>query len=222
MLEKKATYPDVKYYDNISEAMRLNEVQRGRLVDREVLSKDFDIRKRRENEFAVRNHLKSFLEFIPDANLILDKLPRDQLKNSEKLGKYLNDDSINALFQLILKLLDLLDYMPIQGPPRRQYVTKIVSEKPGDVISRRAKDLDLVRNISLQNFVAQLAEFYQIDFGLLVKYKIANSVINNEKIKAELKDPSTVKALKDSGITPDQFISFRISKESRYVESVSK
>ena len=57
MLEIKTTYPDVKYYDNISEAMRLNEVQRSRLVHREDLSKDFDVKKRRENEFAVRNHL---------------------------------------------------------------------------------------------------------------------------------------------------------------------
>jgi hypothetical protein len=208
------TYSNVKYNDYICKVMRINEVQRSRLVHREDLNTDFDGGKRRENEFAIRNHLKSFLEFIPDANLILDKLPRDQLKKSEKLGKYLNDDSINALFQLILKLLDLLDYMPIQGSLRRQYVAKIVSEIPGDVISRRANEQDLARNISLQNFAAQLADYYQIDFSLLVKYKIANSVINNEKIKAELEDPRTMKALRDSGITPDQFISFRLSKES--------
>ena len=209
------TYWDVKYYDNTSDAMKLKEAQRNKVVHRDEMSKHFDAKNRRDNEFAVRNHLISFLEFVPDANLILDKLPRNQLRNNEKLGKNLSDETINALFQLILKLLDLLDYMPIEGSPREQYVTKIISEKPGDVIRRLANDQDLVRNISLQNFVAQLADYYQTDFSLLVKCKIANSVINKEIFKAELEDPMTKKALEGSGITPDQLFMFRIIKEGK-------
>ncbi|HPS91981.1 MAG TPA: hypothetical protein PKV33_07485 [Methanothrix sp.] len=194
--------------------MRLNDDQRGKLINREQLTEAFDVRKRRENEFAVRNHLKSFLEFIPDACVILDNLPRSQLKNNEKLAKYLNDEAVNGLFLLTLKLLDLLDYMPIQGTPRRQCVTKI-GETEGDVIARYANENDLKRNWLVHNQVVSLSEFYQTDFNLLTKCEGLKAVKKHDELRTELEDPKTIKAIKDAGMTPEMYIKFMLSRKEK-------
>jgi len=193
--------------------MKLNEDQRTKLINREQLSEAFDIRKRRENEFAVRNHLKSFLEFIPDACIILDKLPRDQLKQNAKLEKYLNDEAVKGLFLLTLKMLDLLDYMPVQGSPKGPCVTKMISEKEGDVIARKATDQDFERNRLVNNYVNLLSEFYQTDFNLVLKFELAKAVKKHDELRAELEDPKTIKAIRDAGVTTEQYIKLRLSQK---------
>lgn len=198
--------------------MKLNDDQRTKLINREQLSEAFDVRKRRENEFAVRNRLKSFLEFIPDACIILDNLPRDQLKNNEKLAECLNDDAIKGLFLLTLELLDLLDYMPIEGidgNPRRPCVTKIISEKDGGIIARIATDQDFERNRLVNNYVCLLSDFYQTDFNSVLKFDLAKAAKKHDELRAELEDPKTVEAIKDAGITTEQYIKLRLSQENK-------
>lgn len=139
--------------------MHLTDDQKKKLIDRE--SRDLTPSERRDNEFAVRSRLKEFLEFVPDAILILDKLPKEQLRKNKKLAGVLNDDTVQGIFDLTERLLDLLDYMPVQGSPQKPYVTKILSDKPGDVIIRKANDQDFVRNQRLINHVSALREYYQ-------------------------------------------------------------
>jgi hypothetical protein len=144
--------------------MHLTEDQRKKLVDRE--SRDFTPTERRNNEFAIRNRLKEFLEFLPDAILIIEKLPKEQLRKNKKLVDVINDKTVQGLFDLTENLLDLLDYMPIQGSSRKPYVTKILSDREGDVIVRTANDLDFARNGHVHNHVARLADYYQADARL--------------------------------------------------------
>jgi hypothetical protein len=198
--------------------MKLNDDQRTKLINREQLSEVFDVRKRRENEFAIRNHLKSFLEFIPDACIILDKLPREQLKNNEKLAKYLNDEAVKGLFLLTLQLLDLLDYMPIErlkGDPRRPCVTKIISEKEGDVIARIATDKDFARQNVVNNYVSKLSDFYQTDINVILGFAAAEAIKKHDELKAELEDPKTIEALKEAEISTERYIKFRLSQKNK-------
>ena len=140
--------------------MHLTDDQKERMVNRDREGYLTPI-ERSENEFAVRNRLKEFLEFIPDAILILDKLPKDQLTKNKKLADVLNDGTVQGLFDLTEKLLDLLDYMPVQGSPQKPYVTKILGDRPGDVIIRKANDQDFARNQQLINHAGALNEYYQ-------------------------------------------------------------
>ena len=142
--------------------MHLTEDQKKKLKNRSNLTTI----ERRDNEFAVRNRMREFLKFIPDANFILESLPRDQLNKNKKLTDVMNDRTIQGLLELTEKLLDLLDYMPVQGSPGKPYVTKILSEKLGDVIVRQATELDFARNQQLINHIGSLANYYQTDAPL--------------------------------------------------------
>jgi hypothetical protein len=139
--------------------MQLTDDQRKKLVGR--AAEDLTPAQRRDNEYAVRSRLKSFLEFIPDAILALEMLPKEQLRKNERLGEVLNDDTVQGLFDLTEKLLDILDYMPVQGPPGRPYVTKTLSDDPKDMIIRKANDRDFDRNQQLIKHVGALEDYYQ-------------------------------------------------------------
>ena len=106
--------------------MRLTEDQRNKLLKREELSPT----ERRDNEFAVRNKLKEFLKFVPDANLILSNLPKDQLKKNTKLTNVLNDQTTYGLFDLVFQLLNLLDFPVAYGTLQKPYAIK-ESNYPG-------------------------------------------------------------------------------------------
>jgi hypothetical protein len=110
----------VKYNDNKHYHMNLTEEQRTRLMARDKLKPT----ERRDNEFAVRNRLQQFLEFVPDANLILYNLPKDQLRKNTKLVGVLNDKTVYGLFDLVFQLLDLLDFAIANGSPEKPYVVK--------------------------------------------------------------------------------------------------
>jgi hypothetical protein len=100
--------------------MQLTEDQRNKLLKREELSPT----ERRDNEFAVRNKLKEFLEFVPDVNLILSNLPKDQLKKNAKLTNVLNDQTTYGLFDLVFQLLNLLDFPVAYGTLQKPYAIK--------------------------------------------------------------------------------------------------
>jgi len=100
--------------------MRLTEDQRNKLMNRETISPI----ERRDNEFAVRHKLKDFLEFIPDANLILGNIPQDRLKKNTKLANVLNDQTTYGLFDLLFQLLNLLDFPVAYGDLRKPYAIK--------------------------------------------------------------------------------------------------
>jgi len=100
--------------------MQLTEDQRNKVLKREGLSPI----ERRDNEFAVRNKLKEFLEFVPDANLILSNLPKDQLKKNAKLANVLNDQTTYGLFDIVFQLLNLLDFPVAYGTLQKPYAIK--------------------------------------------------------------------------------------------------
>jgi len=100
--------------------MQLTEDQRNKLLKREELSPI----ERRDNEFAVRNKLKEFFEFVPDANLIVSNLPKDQLKKNAKLTNVLNDQTTYGLFDLVFQLLNLLDFPVAYGTLQKPYAIK--------------------------------------------------------------------------------------------------
>lgn len=100
--------------------MYLTEDQRNKLLKREELTPT----ERRDNEFAVRNKLKDFLEFVSDANLILSNLPKEQLKKNAKLADVLNDQTTYGLFDIIFQLLNLLDFTVAYGPLQKPYAIK--------------------------------------------------------------------------------------------------
>ena len=100
--------------------MQLTKDQRNKLLKREELSPT----ERRDNEFAVRNKLKEFLEFVPDANLIFGNLPKDQLKKNTKLTNVLHDKTTYGLFDLVFQLLNLLDFPVAYGTLQKPYAIK--------------------------------------------------------------------------------------------------
>jgi hypothetical protein len=159
--------------------MHLTEDQKKKLISRD--SRDLTPAERRDNEFAVRNRLKEFLEFVSDANLILECLPKDQLRKNKKLVDVLNDGTVQGIFDLTEKLLDILDYMPVQGSPGKPYVTKILSDEPGDIIVRKANDSDFARNQQLINHVGALGDYYQTGENWM-------NLIISHKAKKGLKD----------------------------------
>jgi hypothetical protein len=79
--------------------MRLNEFRKKNLLGRDGL----EAGERRDNEFAARKQLNDFLEFVPDANLILDNLPADQLKKSSKLSPRLNNLTLIEELQKLIE-----------------------------------------------------------------------------------------------------------------------
>ena len=100
--------------------MNLTEGQRSRLMKREELSPT----DRRDNEFAIRNRLQQFLEFVPDANLILFNLPKDQLRKNSKLAGVLNDETVYGLLDMVFLLLNILNFAVANGTPEKPYVVK--------------------------------------------------------------------------------------------------
>lgn len=111
--------------------MQLTEDQRNKLLKRDELSTT----ERRDNEFAIRNKLKEFLEFVPDANLILSNLPGDQLKKNSRLAVVLNDQTTYGLFDLLFQLLNLLDFSVAFGPLPKPFAYK-QNNYPGPYASR--------------------------------------------------------------------------------------
>lgn len=111
--------------------MQLTEDQRNKLLKRDELSPT----ERRDNEFTIRNKLKEFLEFVPDANLILSNLPGDQLKKNSKLAAVLNDQTTYGLFDFLFQLLNLLDFSVAFGPLPKPFAYK-KSNYPGPYASR--------------------------------------------------------------------------------------
>jgi hypothetical protein len=111
--------------------MYLTKDQRNKLLEREKISPI----ERRDNEFAVRNKLKDFLEFVPDANLILSNLPKDQLKKNAKLANVLIDLTTYGLFDLVFQLLNLLDFPVAYGTLQKPYSIK-ESDYAGPYASR--------------------------------------------------------------------------------------
>jgi hypothetical protein len=156
---------NVKYSDYMRSYMKLNEDQRSKLINREKLDNEFTIEKRRENEFAIRNRLKSFLEFIPDANRILYNLPKDQLTKNEKLKDVLNDETVYGLFDLILQLLNLLDFAQASGNPKKPYVVKWGDYK-GPLIDRYAPPIQREEPFDFEKELAKInAQKEKIDYS---------------------------------------------------------
>jgi hypothetical protein len=146
--------------------MRLKPNQIDKLSNRE----SFTPEQRRDNEFAVRNRLKEFLEFLGDANFIIDHLPHDQLLKSTKLKPVLNDYTVQESFELVLSLLELLGYAPIFGPPDNAYT--VIDRYRKMPIVRPATENDLDRNLMIRDYVSRLSEYYLSDSKRLAEHDL--------------------------------------------------
>jgi len=98
--------------------MKLSEDQKDKLLNRN----DLDAKARRDNDFAIRDRLRSFLEFVPDANSIIYNLPKSQLRKSKTLKDVLNERTIYQLFDLLFQMLNLLDFGQAAGRPEEPIV----------------------------------------------------------------------------------------------------
>ena len=153
--------------------MHLKPDQIEALCDREKLKPQ----QRRDFDFTFRRRLISFLEFIAEANDIIECLPRDQLKKNKKIKKVLSEPVVKSIetvvdesMLLVENLLDLLDYAPIQGSPEKAHIILWDDEK-NPVSVRNATEQDLKRNLAVHAFVNRLSKFYQTDSDLLLKHK---------------------------------------------------
>jgi len=154
--------------------MHLKPDQIEALCDREKLKPQ----QRRDFDFTFRRRLISFLEFIAEANDIIECLPRDQLKKNKKIKKALStpvldksiETAVDESMLLVENLLDLLDYAPIQGSPEKAHIILWDDEK-NPVSVRNATNQDLNRNLAVHAFVSRLSKFYLTDSDLLLKHK---------------------------------------------------
>jgi hypothetical protein len=150
------------YYDVLSYHM-LTENRREYLKKRGKS----DNEKRVEYDYRVLKWLEAMLDSgekggIGDINRVLDTLDR------EAVHKHLKDENVYNLLRLVIRLLDILNFSPIEQTSRGQ---AIVASKTG---IRRANDVDVDRNISMYLFANYLKEYYatgtvrQIDGLVLV------------------------------------------------------
>ena len=162
--------------------MRLKNDQIAALRERDNLKPQ----QRRDFDYTFRSRLLSFLEFIGDANDIIEWLPRDQLKRNKKIKEKLSDYVIGEAMTLVENLLDLLDYAPIQGSPEKAHIVLWHEEGPTSV--RSGTDDDLERNLKVHDFVNRLSNFYQTDSDLLLKHKHYREKQKWEQAEKEKKD----------------------------------
>jgi len=85
--------------------MLLSEKQRNNLRERETL----DVQTRKTNDYAVRNHLKDYLDDANDALLVLRHLPPKQIQKMVSNEKYQHILNFLDLTYELLKLYEL-DY----------------------------------------------------------------------------------------------------------------
>ena len=137
--------------------MRLTTDQINKLSDRDNL----DPKVRRDNEFALRGKLKDFLEFMGDANYIFDHLPREQLQKNDKLAELLTDYTLQESLELVINIMDLLDYGVISGPVDKPYL--VVSHDGEPSIVRPANSIDFDRHLMIKDFVCRLSDYYNQD-----------------------------------------------------------
>lgn len=161
--------------------MRLTPDQINKLGDRNNL----EPKPRRDNEFAVRNRLKEFLEFIGDANYIINHLPREQLRKSSKLNELLTDYTVQEAFELVLNLLDLMGWGIISGSAEKPYIVSYHGNVPDGV--RPATEHDLNRNLMVRDYVLRMSDYYTSDVNRLAEYE-ANRAKNIKWKKLEV-DP---------------------------------
>lgn len=126
---------------------------------------DANIRKR--NNLIVKEKIKHWLK---DANDICFAL--DHLKDTKIEGVF-PDQDIFAVFEVIEKLLDRLDFAPVEGEPQHPVISRLhaVTSKesvknkelsPGTLAiqRRRATLSDLERNWQLEELVKDLGDHY--------------------------------------------------------------
>jgi hypothetical protein len=129
---------------------------------------DPNIRKR--NNLIVKEKIKRWLN---DANDVLFAL--NHLKDTKIEGVF-PDEDIFALFNATDRLLERLDFAPVQGEPQRPFIVWMDVVTPKDArknkdatpgtwanFGRRATPVDLERNWQVQEFVRNLKRFYPND-----------------------------------------------------------
>jgi hypothetical protein len=117
-----------------------------------------DKEKKAEYDYRVRKWLEAMLDSgeeggIGDINRVLDTLNKDAVR------KHLKDENVYELLRLVIRLLDLLDFSPIDKTDRGRY---IVTTQKGFRLARQG---DFERNEILGSFCGELNARLQEPFS---------------------------------------------------------
>jgi hypothetical protein len=113
--------------------------------------------KKAEYDYRVLKWLETMLDpgkegGIGDVNRVLDTLDHDSIR------KYLKDENIYNLLKLVLKLMDYLDFLPVEQSTRGQAI--VIKPQGYQNSIRIANENDYRRNLKLYNFAKQLKRHY--------------------------------------------------------------
>ena len=134
-----------KYNGYFYRPMSLTKTQKQNLLFRE----DKTVAIRKNNEYAVRNHLEKCLQCLNDLRFILNHLPEKQLL------RYLKDSYVFLLLDLAIQLMRVLKFAPIEG--------KLEDPDNWHIGDRPIEDLDISRSVKLNYYQIKLSSIISRD-----------------------------------------------------------
>lgn len=120
----------------------LTELERQRLRNRESV----EVIERKRNEFAIRKKMEILPQYLSDIELILEKLPENQIE------KLIDDDLAYKIFSITELLIKILEFVPIE----KTNETNIAIKGSNFVI---ASPDEIAKNTKLKKHIAKLQEF---------------------------------------------------------------
>lgn len=133
----------------------LSDEERKRLSDREL-----DTATRKRNNLIVKRKIQNWLNQAEDLLFALENLTETQLENT------VSDSQVFSLFKVTEKILDKLNFAPVEGTVDKPFVSWFVLPEAGGEVKvavRRAKESDYERNWKVQEHVKALRCSYHSD-----------------------------------------------------------
>jgi hypothetical protein len=124
--------------------MGLSPTEKERLLHRPTNSRD-----RATNDVRVRKKLAAWLKDIPDMELIFRHLPEPQL------AKELKDDDAFLFLEFAEKIMECLEFGPIEGKIENPEEWKVVIDENNQ---RPANDIDIARSHEIDVHINKLTQ----------------------------------------------------------------
>jgi len=153
-----------KYIGYLVLFMPLTETQRRHLVCRDSIP----IAIKKNNEYAVRQNLKKFLKSLDDMMLVLNCLPKRQLK------KHLKDHHAYAFLKLAALTLEKLEFSPIEGDIKRPDDWHITTKNKEEIFETRSSGYsDILRSVTLHRLLGRFDQFASSSDPAYIAYRLA-------------------------------------------------